>query len=173
MKASISASSFPVQGLMGIYFPLSRLTSTSASGKSPPAQVRPRVSDTGSARPNRRPSAGPTTRAGIGPREHPGRGRPACLRHSWVSGSRLARRLGRAVERPCDDAPRHQIIVSVTYKSMGGVGVTTMVDVGDAELACTEFGAGSPVLWLHGSGPGAAGMSNFGASLSTFGDYRN
>ncbi|WP_433299233.1 alpha/beta fold hydrolase [Pseudonocardia sp. CA-142604] len=48
-----------------------------------------------------------------------------------------------------------------------------MVDVRDAELACTEFGAGSPVQWLHGSGPGTAGMSNFGANLSSFGDYRN
>ncbi|MCH6171863.1 alpha/beta fold hydrolase [Pseudonocardia alaniniphila] len=48
-----------------------------------------------------------------------------------------------------------------------------MVDAGDAELACTAFGAGSPVLWLHGSGPGAAGMSNFRANLSAFGDYRN
>lgn len=51
--------------------------------------------------------------------------------------------------------------------------MTTMVDVGDAELACVEFGTGSPVLWLHGSGPGATGMSNFGANLSAFEDHRN
>ena len=50
--------------------------------------------------------------------------------------------------------------------------MTTMVDVGDAELACTAFGAGGPVLWLHGSWPGATGMSNVGANLSAFGGYR-
>jgi pimeloyl-ACP methyl ester carboxylesterase len=51
--------------------------------------------------------------------------------------------------------------------------VTTMVDVGDAQLACTDVGSGSPVVWLHGSGPGATGMSNFGGNLAAFQDYRN
>ena len=45
---------------------------------------------------------------------------------------------------------RSRCIVSVTYTVNGGHRVTTMVDVGDAELAFTEFGAGSPVVWLHG-----------------------
>lgn len=51
--------------------------------------------------------------------------------------------------------------------------MATMVDVGDAELACTESGSGHPVVWLHGSGPGATGMSNFGANLPAFQDFRN
>lgn len=48
-----------------------------------------------------------------------------------------------------------------------------MLDVGDVKLAYAESGTGSPVVWLHGSGPGATGMSNFGANLSAFEDYRN
>ena len=44
---------------------------------------------------------------------------------------------------------------------------------GTAELAYTEAGSGHPVVWLHGSGPGATGMSNFGGNLPAFGDYRN
>lgn len=51
--------------------------------------------------------------------------------------------------------------------------MTKTVDVGDADLAYTESGTGRPVIWLHGSGPGATGMSNFGANLPAFGDYRN
>ncbi|WP_069861527.1 alpha/beta fold hydrolase [Streptomyces malaysiensis] len=51
--------------------------------------------------------------------------------------------------------------------------MTSTLDVGDTGLAYTEFGAGSPVVWLHGSGPGATGMSNFGANLAAFEDYRN
>lgn len=51
--------------------------------------------------------------------------------------------------------------------------MTSVLDVGDAELAYVESGTGSPVVWLHGSGPGATGMSNFGANLPAFEDYRN
>ncbi|HUQ56061.1 alpha/beta fold hydrolase [Lentzea sp.] len=51
--------------------------------------------------------------------------------------------------------------------------MTSTVDVGDAELACTDTGSGPPVVWLHGSGPGATGMSNFGGNLPAFDDYRN
>lgn len=40
-------------------------------------------------------------------------------------------------------------------------------------LAYAESGAGTPVIWLHGSGPGATGMSNFGANLPAFQDFRN
>ncbi|URM94620.1 alpha/beta fold hydrolase [Actinomadura madurae] len=47
------------------------------------------------------------------------------------------------------------------------------LDVGDAQLAYTDVGTGSPVVWLHGSGPGATGMSNFGGNLAAFQDYRN
>ena len=47
------------------------------------------------------------------------------------------------------------------------------VDVGDTDLAYTESGTGAPVIWLHGSGPGATGMSNFGKNLPAFQDYRN
>jgi 4,5:9,10-diseco-3-hydroxy-5,9,17-trioxoandrosta-1(10),2-diene-4-oate hydrolase len=51
--------------------------------------------------------------------------------------------------------------------------VTTTVDVGDAEVAYTESGDGPAVIWLHGSGPGATGMSNFGGNVPTFPDFRN
>ncbi|MCS7476790.1 alpha/beta fold hydrolase [Umezawaea endophytica] len=47
------------------------------------------------------------------------------------------------------------------------------VDVGGTHLAYEESGTGLPVIWLHGSGPGATGMSNFGNNLQAFGDYRN
>lgn len=51
--------------------------------------------------------------------------------------------------------------------------MTSTVDAGDAQLACTDVGSGSPVVWLHGSGPGATGMTNFGGNLAAFEDYRN
>lgn len=51
--------------------------------------------------------------------------------------------------------------------------MTTILELGDARLAYTEAGSGSPVVWLHGSGPGATGMSNFGGNLPAFEDYRN
>ncbi|MDX3359053.1 MULTISPECIES: alpha/beta fold hydrolase [Streptomyces] len=51
--------------------------------------------------------------------------------------------------------------------------MTRTVDVGDGRLAYVESGEGSPVVWLHGSGPGATGMSNFGANLPAFADHRN
>jgi len=40
-----------------------------------------------------------------------------------------------------------------------------MVDVGGRELFVTEVGTGTPVVLLHGGGPGATGMSNFGRNL--------
>ncbi|MGW5722561.1 alpha/beta fold hydrolase [Amycolatopsis sp. NPDC003865] len=51
--------------------------------------------------------------------------------------------------------------------------MTSTLDVGDARLVYTEAGSGTPVVWLHGSGPGATGMSNFGGNLAAFADHRN
>jgi pimeloyl-ACP methyl ester carboxylesterase len=51
--------------------------------------------------------------------------------------------------------------------------VAKTVDVGDTHLAYAESGTGFPVVWLHGSGPGATGMSNFGNNVPAFQDYRN
>ena len=51
--------------------------------------------------------------------------------------------------------------------------MTATITAGDVELAYTESGSGQPVIWLHGSGPGATGMSNFGGNVPAFGDYRN
>lgn len=47
------------------------------------------------------------------------------------------------------------------------------LNLGGVRLAYTEFGSGTPIIWLHGSGPGATGMSNFGGNLEAFPDYRN
>jgi pimeloyl-ACP methyl ester carboxylesterase len=51
--------------------------------------------------------------------------------------------------------------------------LSTEIALGRAGLAYVESGAGDPVVWLHGSGPGATGMSNFGGNLAAFDDYRN
>lgn len=51
--------------------------------------------------------------------------------------------------------------------------MTNFLELDGARLAYTEFGSGPPLLWLHGSGPGATGMSNFGGNLAGFPDYRN
>lgn len=51
--------------------------------------------------------------------------------------------------------------------------MTTTLEVGDQVLAYTESGSGTPVVWLHGSGPGATGISNFGGNLPAFEDFRN
>jgi 4,5:9,10-diseco-3-hydroxy-5,9,17-trioxoandrosta-1(10),2-diene-4-oate hydrolase len=48
-----------------------------------------------------------------------------------------------------------------------------LVEAGDTTLALTESGDGFPLVWLHGSGPGATGMSNFRGNLPSFQDYRN
>jgi 4,5:9,10-diseco-3-hydroxy-5,9,17-trioxoandrosta-1(10),2-diene-4-oate hydrolase len=50
---------------------------------------------------------------------------------------------------------------------------TRKVPAGDISLALTEYGTGHPVVWLHGSGPGASGMSNFGGNLPAFADFHN
>lgn len=50
---------------------------------------------------------------------------------------------------------------------------TRALKIGDHVLAYTESGSGTPVIWLHGSGPGATGMSNFGGNLAAFADFRN
>lgn len=47
------------------------------------------------------------------------------------------------------------------------------VDIDGARLAYSESGDGEPIVWLHGSGPGATGLSNFGGNVPAFGDYRN
>jgi pimeloyl-ACP methyl ester carboxylesterase len=48
-----------------------------------------------------------------------------------------------------------------------------MVSADGISLHVAEFGDGHPLVWLHGSGPGASGMSNFGANLPAFAGYRN
>lgn len=48
-----------------------------------------------------------------------------------------------------------------------------LVRAGDLRLHVSEYGEGHPVIWLHGSGPGATGMSNFASNLPAFADYRN
>ncbi|CAN5323988.1 alpha/beta fold hydrolase [soil metagenome] len=47
------------------------------------------------------------------------------------------------------------------------------VDAGDIQLAVTDVGSGHPLVWLHGSGPGASGLSNFRLNLPAFADFRN
>ena len=47
------------------------------------------------------------------------------------------------------------------------------VAAGDIELSVTDDGTGYPLVWLHGSGPGASGMSNFRQNLPAFSDFRN
>jgi 4,5:9,10-diseco-3-hydroxy-5,9,17-trioxoandrosta-1(10),2-diene-4-oate hydrolase len=47
------------------------------------------------------------------------------------------------------------------------------VRAGDIELFCVQTGSGPSVVWLHGSGPGAGGISNFGANLEAFEDFCN
>jgi pimeloyl-ACP methyl ester carboxylesterase len=48
-----------------------------------------------------------------------------------------------------------------------------MVRAGDISLAVTDAGEGFPLVWLHGSGPGASGISNFAKNLPAFADFRN
>jgi 4,5:9,10-diseco-3-hydroxy-5,9,17-trioxoandrosta-1(10),2-diene-4-oate hydrolase len=47
------------------------------------------------------------------------------------------------------------------------------VPAGDIQLNVTEIGEGSVLVWLHGAGPGASGMSNFRQNLPAFSSYRN
>lgn len=47
------------------------------------------------------------------------------------------------------------------------------VQAGDIRLSLTDVGEGQPLVWLHGSGPGASGLSNFRLNLPAFGDFRN
>lgn len=47
------------------------------------------------------------------------------------------------------------------------------VQAGDIELGVTEIGEGPALVWLHGAGPGATGMSNFRQNLPAFSGYRN
>lgn len=51
--------------------------------------------------------------------------------------------------------------------------MSNFLTIDGARLTYTEAGSGAPVVWLHGSGPGATGMSNFGGNLPAFEDYRN
>lgn len=48
-----------------------------------------------------------------------------------------------------------------------------LVQAGDIRLSLTDVGEGHPLVWLHGSGPGANGLSNFRLNLPAFGDFRN
>ncbi|GAA1511735.1 alpha/beta fold hydrolase [Nocardioides humi] len=50
---------------------------------------------------------------------------------------------------------------------------THLVRGQDLSLQVTEVGQGEPIVWLHGSGPGATGMSNFGGNLPAFDGYRH
>lgn len=45
------------------------------------------------------------------------------------------------------------------------------VDVGDVRMHFHAVGEGSPVLWLHGSGPGASGWSNFRSNAAHLAEY--
>src|SRR4051812_4269357 len=36
-----------------------------------------------------------------------------------------------------------------------------------------DTGEGPPLVWFHGSGPGASGLSNFAGNLPAFGSFRN
>jgi 4,5:9,10-diseco-3-hydroxy-5,9,17-trioxoandrosta-1(10),2-diene-4-oate hydrolase len=47
------------------------------------------------------------------------------------------------------------------------------VPAGDIQLHVTEAGSGPALVWLHGAGPGASGMSNFRQNLGAFAGYRN
>jgi pimeloyl-ACP methyl ester carboxylesterase len=47
------------------------------------------------------------------------------------------------------------------------------VNAGDIHLNLTEIGDGPALVWLHGAGPGATGMGNYGQNLDAFTDYRN
>lgn len=47
------------------------------------------------------------------------------------------------------------------------------IEAGDTTLHVSESGQGFPLVWLHGSGPGASGLSNFRGNLPAFSDYRN
>lgn len=47
------------------------------------------------------------------------------------------------------------------------------VDVEGITLAVHEYGTGPDLVWLHGSGPGASGLSNFADNLDAFEDHRN
>ncbi|GAB2480318.1 alpha/beta fold hydrolase [Nocardiopsis aegyptia] len=48
-----------------------------------------------------------------------------------------------------------------------------MLELSKTRIEYTESGTGDAVVWLHGSGPGATGMSNFGPNLPAFADFRN
>ncbi|WP_201845770.1 alpha/beta fold hydrolase [Myceligenerans indicum] len=48
-----------------------------------------------------------------------------------------------------------------------------MLDLTGTRLGYTDTGEGDAVVWLHGSGPGATGMSNFGPNLPAFSGFRN
>ena len=48
-----------------------------------------------------------------------------------------------------------------------------MVPTSGVRLHYSEVGTGAPLVWLHGSGAGASGMSNFGGNLPAFTDFRN
>lgn len=50
---------------------------------------------------------------------------------------------------------------------------TQLVRGEDLSLHVTEVGEGDVIVWLHGSGPGATGMSNFAGNLPAFDGYRN
>jgi 4,5:9,10-diseco-3-hydroxy-5,9,17-trioxoandrosta-1(10),2-diene-4-oate hydrolase len=50
---------------------------------------------------------------------------------------------------------------------------TRLIECPDLRLHVTEVGSGDTIVWLHGSGPGASGMSNFAGNLPAFEGYRN
>jgi pimeloyl-ACP methyl ester carboxylesterase len=48
--------------------------------------------------------------------------------------------------------------------------IASIARVGDLEIAYHEVGTGSPLVMLHGTGPGASGWSNFRVTVPAFSD---
>lgn len=88
---------------------------------------------------------------------------PARVRSTRTATSAATGARFRLVEVDLDNSV-HRCIVNVTYTDRSVTAMST-VDVGGGQLAYTEVGEGRPAVWLHGSGPGATGMSNFGGNL--------
>lgn len=51
---------------------------------------------------------------------------------------------------------------------MGGLTSSRYTVVGGHEIHLAEIGSGEPVVFLHGSGPGASGASNFRGNINAF-----
>ncbi|MEC3917896.1 alpha/beta fold hydrolase [Nocardia sp. CDC160] len=58
-------------------------------------------------------------------------------------------------------------------ESSTGTAVARSIEVHGITLRYHEFGSGRPLIWLHGGGPGASGMTSYGRTLGAFEDHRN